>query len=230
MQKTNIEWADSVWNPIRGLCPVDCKLPDGRSYCYARKMYLNPRYKWDPRVRYDYKAVRNMPKKGSKIFMCSTFEIFHPDIGKYDRMLISEIIAMCPFHTFITLTKLPQNIEGKILDNNWLGVSVTRLRDLWRIKDLAKINARIKFVSFEPLLERLYPGRWDDMLLKSFEKLSWIIIGRLTKCGHKYDPSTAAVAEIMAQAAINEIPVFLKDNLKDIPGRFKGKLIQEFLE
>jgi len=74
----NISWTDYTWNPIQGLCPVDCKLPDGRSYCYARRIYQrfgrNPEvrldaYELDDIYRYHNEALLKLPVK---IFVCST--------------------------------------------------------------------------------------------------------------------------------------------------------------
>ena len=64
MQKTKIEWTDYTWNPIKGLCPVDCKLPDGRSYCYAKRIYQ--RFKWNPKIGFelhDHVAIDRLQEK-----------------------------------------------------------------------------------------------------------------------------------------------------------------------
>lgn len=38
MNKTKIPWCDYTINPVKGLCPVDCKDNEGKSYCYARRL------------------------------------------------------------------------------------------------------------------------------------------------------------------------------------------------
>ena len=54
LNPTDIEWcrnADGTpgytLNPVKGMCPVDCKNQDGKPYCYARRIYrwlkLDPR-------------------------------------------------------------------------------------------------------------------------------------------------------------------------------------------
>ncbi len=236
MQKTKIEWADMVWNPIKGLCPVDCKLPDGRSYCYARKMYLNPRYNWSPDIKlapweFDpslktyrkcYWVRPKWPKKPKKVFVCSTFELFHPCTEPF-RDIIFDAIRSFPQHTFIILTKLPQNIDREMPDNVWLGVSVTQKKELWETYSLPGINANLKFISFEPNLGD-FRGLDLEIALKGVD---WIIVGRLTKCGKGYDPSILQIQKFVNIARHFEIPIFLKNNLKDI---WKGPLIQEFPE
>ena len=212
MQKTNIEWTDYSWNPLIGICPVNCKTPDGKEYCYARKMYK--RFHWNEKIRFN----RENPffytniKKPSKIFTCSTFEIFHPLVNKSWR---DEKL----YHTFQILTKMPENIDRPMPDNVWLGVSITDGMNMWRwpeIKD--NVVAKVKFVSHEPVIEEIpfYPKECD-----------WFIIGRLTSFGKKFDPSYTYIKNLLNGSRMNRTPIFMKDNLKDIWGE---DLIQEFPE
>jgi len=225
----NISWTDYTWNPIRGLCPVNCILPDGTSYCYARAMYK--RFKMNPKVRFnldEYWQVKKL-KKPSKIFVCSTFELFHPitknliflltdgsDITFRDMIFMA--IEANPQHIFQILTKMPENIDRPMPDNVWLGVSVTgedSMGDLIKMDDIMEIKAKIKFVSFEPMLDYIDTSSFFD----------WLIMGRLTGYGHKHDPPKYWVRELVTRAKRSNTPIFLKNNLKEIWGE---KLIQEF--
>lgn len=80
-------------------------------------------------------------------------------------------------------------------------------------------KAKLKFISIEPLLDSLRLNVLDG--LRYFD---WIIIGRLTQFGHKYDPSKIWIDFIVQTAKKFRIPIFLKDNLKEIWGE---PLIQE---
>ena len=73
LYKTKTEWCDYVINPIKGLCPVDCKDNQGKSYCYARRMYK--RFKWNPEIRF-VKERLIMPSIPSRFFIGSTMELF----------------------------------------------------------------------------------------------------------------------------------------------------------
>ena len=220
MNKTKIEWTDYTWNPIKGICPVGCW------YCYARAMYK--RFKWDEKVRIDEDEIYGdiFPKKPSKIFVCSTFELFHPSVHELIRDAIFARIGFNSQHAFQILTKLPQNIDREMPDNVWLGTSITGENgDDWKSGVLEKIEAKVKFVSYEPMLD--FPGygflRYGMMPFRG--KLDWVILGRLTGYGHKYDPERYWIEAVVENAKEWDIPIFLKDNLKDIWGE---PLIQEF--
>lgn len=219
MHKTKIEWTDYSWNPIKGICPVGCW------YCYGRAIYK--RFKLDPKIRWNLtenkeidRLMRINPPKGSKIFVCSTFELFHPKVAKSWRKTIFEIIKTNPQYTFQILTKMPENIDRPMPDNVWLGVSITGnfTRDFRRACTfgLEKRKAKIQFVSYEPLFEEPVLG---------IPNVDWVIIGRLTGHGHKHDPKREWIESIIKTYVLKNIPIFLKDNLKDIWGE---PLIQEF--
>ena len=214
MNKTKIEWTDHTWNPIKGLCPVGCW------YCYARKIYK--RFGMNPKVRLNLnELIMPFPKKPSKIFVCSTFELFHPIADKW-RDEIFEVINLELRHTFIILTKMPENIDRPMPPNVWLGISLTgeKSDEYDRMKALAKADALTKFVSFEPLLHGFDIWELFDEYLPD-----WIIVGRLTGHGTTRDVSRKAIEDIVDFAAEEDIPVFFKNNLREIWG---APLIQEF--
>lgn len=246
MQKTKIEWAKNPdgtqgfsWNPIRGLCPVKCKLPDGRIYCYGRKNYK--RFLWPKDISLDMHELTApfRRKKPSGIFICSTFELFHPVTANefspistkfallemFGKMRdgIFNMIKNCPQHRFYILTKFPQNIDREMPDNVWLGVTITKSTELPKIGALNRAKAKLKFISFEPLLGNIDP-RYG--LLRS---IKWVIIGRLTSYGRKYNPTEIQLKTMFTRirATIWSPPIFLKDNLKEIWG---DELIQEMPE
>lgn len=226
MQKSKIEWTDYSWNPIKGICPVDCKLPDGESYCYGRAIYNRFEWMQEDMGEIGYLAEWELEqpikrKKPTKIFVCSTYELFHsPD--KFARDEIFKIIEKCPQHAFQILTKFPQNIDRPMPDNVWLGVSVTGGKDLWRVKELYDHSAKVKFISIEPLLSNLE----ISIRYSVFENIDWAIIGKLTGFGNEHDPDISWIKDIITLCKLLKVPFFLKNNLKKIWG--EDKLIQEF--
>lgn len=112
--------------------------------------------------------------------MGSMGDLFHDQVpeGYIDSIL--EIIAACPQHIFLVLTKRPQNINRKMyeptnevpfrelgggdyLPNLWLGVSVENQKAAnERIPILLQTPAAVRFVSAEPMLEPIYLRPYDD--------------------------------------------------------------------
>lgn len=224
----SIGWCDYTWNPIKGVCPVGCW------YCYARRMYQ--RFKWEKKPYFFYPEVMRPYeiKKPKKIFACSTFELFHPITNTFlfpltegsditYRDMIFKVIKENPQHTFQILTKFPQNIDRKMPDNVWLGVSITKPVEMYpRIVNLYQARTKLRFISFEPLMGDVGQFRFQGYL---GGRADWIIIGRLTGHGHKYDPKDYWITSLVSHAKAFKTPIFLKNNLKDI---FGEPLIQEF--
>lgn len=210
MNRTNIEWTDYTWNPITG-CSRRCP------HCYAWRMAkrLAGRYgypKDDPfQVTFHpdrLKEPRSV-KKPSKIFTCSMGEIFDQKSHYSWIELVFAEMKRNPQHIFQILTQCAEVLwQFSFPDNCHVGVTVTRNREAERIKHLldTKLNLRAKlvFTSFEPLLENVHAD---------LHALDWIIIGAQTGTKKKtFEDSW--VDQLVYEARILEIPVFMKDNLK----------------
>lgn len=175
-QKSSIQWTDATWNIARGCSKVDedCK------FCYMfRESFENTRY--NPSKVTKTKTVFNLPlkiKEPSKVFTSSLTDIFHPDCDEF-RDEMWEIIRKCPEHTFQILTKRPERIESNTpLDllnakNIWFGTSVGSQSGIKRIHELLKVDCTTRFVSFEPLHERVQM----NLDVSDLIKIHWAIIG-----------------------------------------------------
>ena len=211
--KKSIGWCDMTLNPIKGRCKGGCW------YCYysGKRGMLN-RFKLDPQISLDLRVFYKLPNKPKRTFLCSTHDLFGDWISERWRDLIFAHFKYYPQHTFQILTKFPLNIDRNMPHNVWLGVTVTENCDMVKTWRLGRKEAKIRFVSIEPLLERIDP-------YVIHYSCNWIIVGRLTGYGHKYDPKKEWIEEIVWKARERDIPIFLKDNLKEIWGE---NLIQEF--
>ena len=173
---TKIQWTDHTWNIARGCTKVDedCK------FCY---MYRDAnRYGYDAKAVIKTKTVFRLPltiKEPSKIFVSSLTDVFHPDCDSF-RDEMWDIIRKCPQHTFQILTKRPDRIKdhlpedwGPGWDNVWLGTSIGSNKGMKRIYPLIETPAKVRFVSFEPIWERI------DMNLdiSTLIAIDWAIIG-----------------------------------------------------
>lgn len=227
MLKSRIEWVKNpdgtqgyTINPVKGLCPMDCKDNQGKSYCYARKLYR--RFKWNPEIRFD--LTIEVPKKPSRIFVGSTMELFGDWIQPNWLKLIFQACRDFPEHTYIFLTKQPQNLmQWEFPKNCWIGVTATNLKQYREACiGLSTIKARVKFLSIEPLLEYI-------PMQPTYEPVSdfcnWLIIGQLTPVKKATMPKIQWVEEIVGTADKMGIPVFLKNNLYPLLGLGDGKSI-----
>ncbi len=231
MQKSRIEWTDYSLNPIKGLCPVDCKDAQGKPYCYARRMYK--RFKWNPEIRFE--DVFNLSQNPARFFVGSTMELFGDWIKPEWMQSIFADVRYYPQHTFIFLTKQPQNLIkwSPFPENCWVGVTATdTYMAVKGLQCLDKIQAKVKFISFEPLLSQ------TCMTTSSLSDIDWLVIGQQTPISAKTQPKIEYIQEIVEAADKAGIPVFLKNNLqtlfdsehKDGGGKRFGKfeLRQEF--
>jgi protein gp37 len=212
MNKTRIEWCDYTVNPVKGYCPMACP------YCYARRMY--DRFGWNKRIRYDAAAWLGLGNltKPTRVFVGSTFELFHNIVKEQWLQWIFEVPLEFPQHTFIFLTKQPQNLPkwSPFPENCWVGMSIdaTGNAPLGRMiyTGFDRVKATVKFISFEPLLAS---SRLDKRDLGN-TGINWLIIGSETG-NRKEKPPLAQVQEwakeIICAADEAGIPVFLKNNL-----------------
>jgi len=176
MGKTTISWTDFSWNIARGCTKVDSDC----LFCYMyRESFNNTRF--NPLEVVKTKTVFNLPlklKEPSKIFTCSLTDFYHEGCDSF-RNEAWDIIRQCPQHIFQILTKRPERIEDNTpadllrADNIWFGTSVGSQIGMQRIYDLLKVDCKTRFISFEPLHERI------DMNLDLLDlmKIHWAIIG-----------------------------------------------------
>jgi len=208
MNRTKIEWCDYTWNPITG-CFGGC------FYCYARKIYERFHKSFIPEIHYDRLSQPLKCKEPSKIFVCSVSDFWGMGVKPIWREEVYNTIKATPEHTYLILTKQPQNIKDwdRIPENVWLGVSVTGESDHHKIDEINNYEG-IKFVSFEPLLDRP---------IRNYSKMNWVIIGTMTgTLGKNHKPATVWIQDLLQDCRRLKIPVFIKDNVG------WGEKIQEF--
>jgi len=113
-------------------------------------------------------------KKPHTIFVCSMSDLFHENVPFVFIDKVMETIKSTPQHNYQILTKRANRMTEYFLDksipkNAWLGVTVDIASSKSRIDFLRNLNAPIKFLSCEPLLEDL-----GDMNL---DGIDWVIVG-----------------------------------------------------
>jgi protein gp37 len=113
--------------------------------------------------------------KPTTYFVNSMSDLFHERVPNEFTERVLDVITQARQHRFQILTKRPDRLAtfagGRELpDNAWMGVSVENKRHgVPRISVLRTVEARIRFLSVEPLLEDI--GRLD------LAGIDWVIVG-----------------------------------------------------
>ncbi len=180
-----------------------------------------PRF-WPERLaQLDYLPGPDTEPKGKGIFVCDMSDLFGVGVPEGWTRMVLDVIKL-PSHTqdrFYLLTKQPQELHkySPFPDNCYVGVSATDYNSFYRgaIHYLPKIKAKVKYISFEPLLEGMgkHIGGWLTACLIDAD-INWVIIGAQTK--PTVMPKIEWVREIVEACDKASIPVFLKDSLKPL--------------
>lgn len=127
MASTKIEWADCVWNPCVGCCKVSpacdkcwAERMAGRLANMGQRKYQDvvtpgepwPKWRgqWNGDVFLD-EAALTQPlhwRKPSTIFVVSMGDLFYEKVPFEYIDRIFAVMALCPQHTFLLLTKRPE--------------------------------------------------------------------------------------------------------------------------
>lgn len=211
-QQTNvsIEWAKWSWNPVTG-CLHGCK------YCYAEdiaKRFFDhdftpafypqrlgaPQRMKTPKV--DGSGMRN-------VFTCSMADLFGKWVPAAWIEAVMESVRNAPDWNFIFLTKNPKAlVDIEFPKNAWVGTTVDKqARAKSAEAAMKKVNASVKFVSVEPMLERI---KFTDISI-----FDWIIIGggsksKRTAAWHPPNPWWADLEKAALDAGVE---VYHKVNL-----------------
>lgn len=233
-----IDWAKWSWNPIVG-CLHDCP------YCYARDIAerfrddgipafangfvptLHPGRLSAPLNRLPYQSD---DEREARIFagsMADTFGRWVP--AEWIRAILG-IAAEARQWEFLMLTKFPKRMaEFEIPQNVWMGTTVDcQARVAGAEAAFERVQARVKWLSVEPMLEPL-----KFMHLDRFQLL---VIGGASRSSKtpRWIPPFEWLADLMRQADEAGCAVFLKSNLyrKESPGgpryRFTDQLPRSF--
>ncbi|MYC93568.1 MAG: phage Gp37/Gp68 family protein [Caldilineaceae bacterium SB0661_bin_32] len=208
--KSSIEWTESTWNPVTGCT----KVSPGCQHCYAERMAIRLKAMGQPNYANGFtlaihEHALDLPLKWKKpqiIFVNSMSDLFHKDVPAWFIQETFDVMRRAHWHQFQVLTKrserllrMSQSIEWP--DNVWMGVSVERQDYVFRIADLQGTEAKIKFVSFEPLL-----GSLPELDLKGID---WAIVGGESGPGAR-PMQKEWVLGIQAQCQRGQIPFFFK--------------------
>lgn len=210
MGQSKIEWTESTWNPVTGCS----KVSQGCINCYAERMAIRlhamgqPNYKNGFEVTCHEHALE-LPfkwKKPQNIFVNSMGDLFHEKIPDAFIIRVFDVMNKANWHRYQVLTKRSERLV-KLSEklswpkHIWMGVTVENEQVKKRINDLRTIPAQIKFLSIEPLLERM-----PELNLAG---INWVIVGGESGPGAR-PIKEEWVIEIKNQCDTFDVPFFFK--------------------
>lgn len=183
-KETKILYCDSSDNPVVGCSGCELYSDDpAKNRCYAStlvrryagckgwpKSFNEPAY-FDHRIpqALSWKDLTGTDRPGKPwlngypriIFVNDLSDGFCPGGVAPETWLEPHLAAMAKSpHIWMLLTKWPGRMRKffdnhPIPDNFWLGTSVLRQSNMWRVDQLLQMDAKVRFVSAEPLLGAL---------------------------------------------------------------------------
>jgi len=236
--KNKIGWCNLTWNPVWG-CLNKCP------YCYARSIakrfsrkmakleYKNyicdvgedgyDVMRWIDNLKERLKFFmptflysqfdKKLPKKSQRIFVGSMSEIFYWE-RRWMEVVLGKILCH-PEHSFQFLTRYPDiYLRYDFPKNCWLGMTIADSK-YFNYDDYQKFKIsnpnNLKFVSYEPLLDEIFVN---------LQGIDWIIVGAETgNRKGKIIPKREWVEDIVEYCRRKNIPIYLKDSLKNIYSR-----------
>jgi protein gp37 len=231
-KESSIEWTEATWNPLTGCT----KISPACQNCYAERLAArlkamgNPSYTNGFDITLHERLLQTPLAwlKPKMIFVNSMSDLFHEAVSEEFIIRVFNIMNQAYWHNFQVLTKrsdrlLKLNEKLHWSSNIWMGVSVENSDYIFRIDDLRQTQAKIKFISFEPLLGPIHN--------LDLEGIDWVIVGG--ESGPRSRPIQEAwVIEIKDKCIENGIPFFFKQwggrNKKKAGKILEGKIWNEF--
>ncbi|MDR2971378.1 MAG: phage Gp37/Gp68 family protein [Bacteroidales bacterium] len=210
MKTTKIEWTEATWNPSIGCSKVTA----GCKNCYAEIMARRLQamgtvgyedgfeFKILPERLYQPLSI----KKPTKFFVNSMSDLFHEKMPFDFLDKLFDVIASTPQHHYQILTKrehiLQKYFSERIVPTNvWLGVTVEHENTKHRIDVLRNIEASIRFVSIEPLI--------NDVGILNLYGIHWVIVGGESGVSARPMKSQWAI-NVQEQCAMQNVAFFFK--------------------
>ncbi|MHB8104206.1 MAG: DUF5131 family protein [Dehalococcoidales bacterium] len=228
---TAIEWTDSTWNPVTGCS----KVSSGCNNCYAERLALrlqamgNPSYKngFSVTLHEDALTLPLKWKKPQTIFVNSMSDLFHENIPLEFILRVFDIMRRADWHCFQILTKRSERMlelspHLPWASNIWMGVTVEAENYTYRIEQLKKTGAAVKFLSLEPLLSPI-----NNLPLTGID---WVIVGG--ESGPNARPMEKDwVVDVRNQCQNKKVPFFFKQwggiNKKKTGRELEGRIWSE---
>lgn len=227
---SSIEWTEATWNPVVGCRKVSAGCANCYAERMAKRLaamaeadlqrdrnpgkkeaylnVINNKGRWSGHVFLDYSSIE-VPlswKAPRVIFVNSMSDLFHQEVPFDFVLAVFDVMNCCQQHTFQILTKRPERarkFSSRLPwgDNIWMGTSVENQEVVSRAHELNETDAKIKFLSVEPLL-----GPIPRLPLTGID---WVIVGGESGPGAR-PMNPCWVRQIRDRCRSRGVPFFFK--------------------
>lgn len=222
-QETGIGWTDHTFNFWWGCTKVSAEC----DHCYIEGIMKRAGIKepfagpmrtkhWDDPYRWNRLAERSRTRR--RVFTCSMSDFFHAGASAW-RDEAWQVIRECQHLDWLVLTKRASQIRhhlpadwGDGYPNVWLGVTCGCQASRYRVEELVRLPAAVRFVSAEPLLEAVD-------LRPYLDELDWVITGCEQTAKEKRRPMNLEwVRDLDRQCQAASVAHFFKQYYRDERG------------
>lgn len=166
--ETTISWTEKTWNPWIGCTAVSPACAGcyaaARAKRYGEDFAVRRRtsaHNWHEPMRWNRQA--DAEGRRFRVFCASLADVFDNQVDPGWRRDFWQVVLECQHLDWQLLTKRPMNIAdmlpdwwGNGPDHVWLGTTVEDMKTAaQRLPHLISIPAKVRFVSAEPMLERV---------------------------------------------------------------------------
>lgn len=230
-----------TWNVIGG-CQHNCRwnMPDQSvAECYAKTLVDMQRsdnyYARGFQAHYFHPERLQEPlqlRKPAGIFLDSMSDLMGHWVPDEQINQVLEVCRQTPQHIYFLLTKNPPRLRKfDFPPNCWVGVSAPPSQMMGKpltiaqqnrwfyiaINALNQCNARIKWVSFEPLSYDIALDMTLSTQYRLITTIHWAVIGAASRGKSYYQPDPAWIKGLLDVLAMRNIPAFFKGNLRGNP-------------
>jgi len=210
VRTTKISWCEQTWNPVTGCTQISA----GCKNCYAKRMAKRLKAMGNPRYANEFEVTLHEDliekplhwRNSRHVFVCSMADIMHEEVPDEFIIKIFDVMNKTPQHIYYILTKRPKRLvelsnELTFSENILVGVTVENDDTKWRIDELRRIRCHTRFLSIEPLIDKIENINLED--------IHWVIVGGESGPAYR-DIEVEWIRDIRDECIVKDIPFYFK--------------------